>query len=48
MGIWGSKSKYGYFSTADQVADGVDMQGKNVIITGCNSGILLYIYILIF
>lgn len=40
MGLWASKSKYGYFSTAEQVAEGVDLTGKNVIVTGSNTGII--------
>jgi len=34
-----ASSKFGYYSTAEQVIDGISMDGKNVIITGCNTGI---------
>ncbi|RAL20120.1 short-chain dehydrogenase/reductase SDR [Lujinxingia litoralis] len=32
-------SGYGYGSTAEEVCAGVDLSGKTVLITGCNSGI---------
>lgn len=34
-----ASSKFGYYSTAEKVAAGISMEGKNVIITGCNTGI---------
>jgi len=34
-----STSKFGYYSTAEQVVAGISMDGKNVIVTGCNTGI---------
>jgi len=33
------KQRFGYFSTAEQVAEGIDLTGKNVIVTGANTGI---------
>lgn len=33
------KSNYGFATTADQVAKGIDLSGKTVLITGCNSGL---------
>ena len=35
----GGKSGFGYASTAESVTAGVDLAGKNILITGCNSGI---------
>lgn len=32
-------SGFGYNSTAEQVTDGIDLNGKTVLLTGCNSGI---------
>jgi len=32
-------SGYGYGSTAEVVTDGMDLSGKTILITGCNSGI---------
>jgi len=32
-------SGYGYNSTADEVASGVDLAGKTYLVTGCNSGL---------
>lgn len=32
-------SGFGYGSTAEQVSEGVSLAGKNVLVTGCNSGI---------
>lgn len=32
-------SGFGYGSTASDVTDGVDLSGKNILLTGCNSGI---------
>lgn len=32
-------SGFGYGSTAEQVTDGIDLRGKTVLVTGCNSGI---------
>ncbi len=33
------KSGFGYGSTAEEVSAGVDLKGKTVIVTGCNSGL---------
>ena len=33
------KSRFTRRSTAGQVTDGLDLQGKNILITGCNSGL---------
>jgi NAD(P)-dependent dehydrogenase (short-subunit alcohol dehydrogenase family) len=33
------KSSYGFDTTAEQVAAGIDLTGKTVLITGCNSGL---------
>ncbi|MBL8631307.1 MAG: SDR family oxidoreductase [Rhodospirillaceae bacterium] len=33
------RSKFDKKSTAEQVTDGIDMSGKTVLITGCNSGL---------
>lgn len=33
------KSGFGYGSTAEEVTEGVDLRGKNVLLTGINSGI---------
>lgn len=35
-------SGYGYGSTADEVVSGLDLSGKNILITGCNSGLGKY------
>lgn len=32
-------SGFGYGSTAEEVTDGLDLSGKTILITGCNSGI---------
>jgi NAD(P)-dependent dehydrogenase (short-subunit alcohol dehydrogenase family) len=32
-------SGFGYGSTAEEVTDGLDLSGKNFLLTGCNSGI---------
>jgi ribosomal protein L21 len=32
-------SGFGYGSTAEQVTEGLDLQGKTILITGCNSGL---------
>jgi NAD(P)-dependent dehydrogenase (short-subunit alcohol dehydrogenase family) len=32
-------SGFGYGSTAEQVSEGISLQGKNILVTGCNSGI---------
>ncbi len=32
-------SGFGYGSTAEQVTDGVSLEGKTVLVTGCNSGL---------
>ncbi len=32
-------SGFGYGSTAEQVTDGLDLSGKTILLTGCNSGI---------
>ena len=32
-------SGFGYGSTAEEVTAGVDLSGKTVIVTGCNSGL---------
>lgn len=32
-------SGFGYGSTAEQVTEGVDLQGKTILVTGCNSGL---------
>ncbi len=33
------RSDYGFATTADEVAAGIDLSGKTVLITGCNSGL---------
>lgn len=33
------KSGYGYTSTAEEVTAGIDLKGKTILITGCNSGL---------
>ena len=33
------RSPYGFATTADEVAKGIDLSGKTVLITGCNSGL---------
>lgn len=33
------KSGYGYPSTAEEVTAGIDLKGKTILITGCNSGL---------
>lgn len=33
------KSGFGYGSTAEEVTAGIDLQGKNFLVTGCNSGL---------
>ena len=33
------RSPYGFDTTAEEVAAGVDLAGKTVLITGCNSGL---------
>jgi NAD(P)-dependent dehydrogenase (short-subunit alcohol dehydrogenase family) len=33
------RSNYGFATTADEVAAGIDLSGKTVLITGCNSGL---------
>ena len=33
------RSPYGFATTADEVAKGIDLSGKMVLITGCNSGL---------
>lgn len=33
------ESGFGFDSTADEVSEGLDLSGKTVVITGCNSGI---------
>lgn len=35
-------SGFGYGSTADEVVSGLDLSGKNILITGCNSGLGKY------
>ncbi|MCB1141354.1 MAG: SDR family oxidoreductase [Leptospiraceae bacterium] len=30
---------FGYSSTAEEVTEGIDLTGKNILITGCNSGL---------
>ena len=32
-------SGFGYGSTAEQVTSGIDLNGKTMLVTGCNSGI---------
>ncbi len=32
-------SGFGYGSTAEQVTDGIDLRGKTILVTGCNSGL---------
>lgn len=32
-------SGFGYGSTAEQVTEGIDLQGKTILVTGCNSGL---------
>ncbi len=32
-------SPFGFATTADEVAEGIDLAGKTVLITGCNSGL---------
>jgi len=32
-------SPFGFATTADEVAEGIDLSGKTVLITGCNSGL---------
>ncbi|MFM2416709.1 MAG: hypothetical protein RL385_1432 [Pseudomonadota bacterium] len=32
-------SGFGYGSTADEVVRGLDLSGKTILLTGCNSGI---------
>jgi NAD(P)-dependent dehydrogenase (short-subunit alcohol dehydrogenase family) len=32
-------SGFGYGSTAEQVTDGLDLSGKRILVTGCNSGL---------
>lgn len=32
-------SGYGYGSTADEVTEGLDLRGRTILLTGCNSGI---------
>src|SRR5262245_40109125 len=32
-------SGFGYGSTADEVTDGLDLKGRTMLVTGCNSGI---------
>ena len=32
-------SGYGYGSTAEQVTEGIDLGGKTILVTGCNSGL---------
>jgi len=33
------RSDYGFDTTADEVVDGLDLSGRTVLITGCNSGL---------
>jgi WW domain-containing oxidoreductase len=33
------KNGFGYNSTAEQVTEGVSLAGKNILVTGCNSGL---------
>ena len=33
------RSTFGENSTAEEVTDGLDLSGKNVVVTGCNSGL---------
>ncbi len=33
------RSDYGFATTADEVLEGIDLTGKTVLITGCNSGL---------
>ena len=33
------RSPFGFATTADEVAEGIDLSGKTVLITGCNSGL---------
>src|SRR4051794_24161356 len=32
-------SGFGYGSTAEQVTEGIDLHGKTILVTGCNSGL---------
>lgn len=33
------RSDFGYGSTAEQVTEGLSLDGKNILVTGCNSGL---------
>lgn len=39
------KSEFGYYTTAEEAARDTNLQGKNVIITGANSGMYYPFYI---
>jgi len=39
MGQATSSSPFGRYSTAEEVVQGVNLEGKNIIVTGCNTGI---------
>jgi len=41
LGLFKGKGEngFGYTTTADQVTEGLDLSGKRILITGCNSGI---------
>ena len=30
---------FGYSSTAEEVTEGISLEGKNILVTGCNSGL---------
>jgi len=33
------QSGFGYGSTGEQVTEGLSLEGKNILVTGCNSGL---------
>ncbi|MDP7419313.1 MAG: SDR family NAD(P)-dependent oxidoreductase, partial [Gammaproteobacteria bacterium] len=33
------RSEYGFATTAEEVVAGIDLSGKTVLVTGCNSGL---------
>lgn len=37
--MWNGPSGFGYGSTAEQVTDGLSLNGKTYLVTGCNSGL---------
>lgn len=39
MAEFGKKRKFGYYSNAMQVVEGMDFKGKVAVITGANTGI---------